>query len=153
MLVRDPHMPGGERTKLLDFGIAKVNEQVGGAHVKTKTNALMGTPLYMSPEQCAGAGGVTDKSDVYSLGVMLFEMLAGQPPFSAEGAGQLLGMHMFTQPPRLTSISRSVPKDVSWFASPFSALLHLEPGGLRKVLLERDFLCSQPLRSVAVRCK
>ncbi len=113
MLVRDPHMPGGERTKLLDFGIAKVNEQVGGAHVKTKTNALMGTPLYMSPEQCAGAGGVTDKSDVYSLGVMLFEMLAGQPPFSAEGAGQLLGMHMFTQPPRLTSISRSVPKDVS----------------------------------------
>lgn len=113
MLVRDPHMPGGERTKLLDFGIAKVNEQVGGAHVKTKTNALMGTPLYMSPEQCAGAGGVTDKSDVYSLGVMLFEMLAGQPPFSAEGAGQLLGMHMFTEPPRLTSISRSVPKDVS----------------------------------------
>ena len=113
MLVRDPHMPGGERTKLLDFGIAKVNEQVGGAHVKTKTNALMGTPLYMSPEQCAGAGGVTDKSDVYSLGVMMFEMLAGQPPFSAEGAGQLIGMHMFSEPPRLSSVNRSVPKEIA----------------------------------------
>lgn len=109
MIVSDPQMSSGERTKLLDFGIAKVTEQGGSSRLNTKTNQVMGTPIYMSPEQCAGAGGVDEKSDVYSLGVMLFEMLAGRPPFIAEGSGQILGMHMFVAPPFLHELVSDVP--------------------------------------------
>ena len=109
MIVSDPQMSSGDRTKLLDFGIAKVTEEGGASRLKTKTNQVMGTPTYMSPEQCAGAGGVDDKSDVYSLGVMLFEMLAGRPPFVAEGSGQILGMHMFVAPPILPELVPDIP--------------------------------------------
>jgi serine/threonine protein kinase len=116
MLVPDPHMATGERTKLLDFGIAKVTETGGtGPQVKTRTNALMGTPLYMSPEQCAGAGGVDTESDVYSLGVMLYEMLTGRRPFVAEGSGQLMGMHMFQEPEPLRSVAPAVPAQMAEF--------------------------------------
>ena len=95
MLVKDPVAPGGQRVKVLDFGIAKL--AVAGGK-KTDTNAVMGTPVYMSPEQCRGAGEVNDRTDVYSLGVMLYEMLAGRPPFEAEGAGELIGRHLFKEP-------------------------------------------------------
>lgn len=70
MLVRDPAVPGGERVKLVDFGIAKVAAFSGE---KTNSAMLMGTPLYMSPEQCRGAGKVDAKTDVHSLGIMLYE--------------------------------------------------------------------------------
>src|SRR3954470_23271964 len=61
-VVRDPEVPGGERAKVLDFGIAKLaGEHVG---VKTQTAAVMGTPTFMSPEQCRGAGQVDQRSDV-----------------------------------------------------------------------------------------
>jgi len=65
-IVRDPEVLGGERAKVLDFGIAKlVGDQTG---VKTHTSAVMGTPAFMSPEQCRGAGQVDQRSDIYSLG-------------------------------------------------------------------------------------
>jgi len=71
MLVADPIAPGGERVKILDFGIAKLTKAIDRGSVKTDTLAVMGTPMYMSPEQCAGAGGVDAKTDVYSLGCVL----------------------------------------------------------------------------------
>ncbi|HMY59747.1 MAG TPA: protein kinase, partial [Pseudomonadota bacterium] len=76
MLVRDPDFPGGERVKLLDFGIAKMAEHLSAQPVRTKSDVLMGTPTYMAPEQCRGAKLATDRSDVYSLGVILYQMLA-----------------------------------------------------------------------------
>jgi serine/threonine-protein kinase len=113
MVLPDPHMPGGERTKLLDFGIAKIREQGDQPRVQTKTAQLMGTPYYMSPEQCEGAGRVDAKSDVYSLGIMMFEMLAGKLPFDADGPGKILGMHMFAPPPLLKEVAPEVPEELA----------------------------------------
>lgn len=109
MLVCDPVAPGGERAKILDFGIAKLmQEQSQG----TATNAVLGTPQYMSPEQCRGAGGVDDKTDVYALGVMLYEMLAGRRPFVAAGYGELISMHLREEPTPLCELAPHLPESV-----------------------------------------
>jgi serine/threonine protein kinase len=95
-LVIDPEAEGGERSKILDFGIAKLTEATGIGS-QTRTGSLMGTPLYMSPEQCRGAGAIDRRSDVYALGCVLFHLLCGRPPFEGEGAGDILVKHI-TQP-------------------------------------------------------
>nr|MBA3539155.1 serine/threonine protein kinase [Deltaproteobacteria bacterium] len=72
----DPDSPLGERCKLLDFGIAKLTD-IGLAGSATKTGAVMGTPTYMSPEQCKGIGNVDHRADLYSLGCILYELVTG----------------------------------------------------------------------------
>ncbi len=104
MLVHEPDFPGGERVKLLDFGIAKMAEHLSAQPVRTKSDVLMGTPTYMSPEQCRGAKLATDRSDVYSLGVILYQMLAGQPPFLGASMGDLIAMHLMDAPTPLTEL-------------------------------------------------
>ena len=103
--------PSGRiQAKLLDFGVAKImNAADLSQSVKTRTGSLMGTPLYMSPEQCKGAGELDHRTDIYSLGVMLYEMLAGRPPFVAEGVGELFALHMLQQPPPLTNFAPDTP--------------------------------------------
>ncbi len=114
MLVKDEAMPAGERVKLLDFGIAKLGQQLAAADgVHTKTGVVMGTPLYMAPEQCMGAAQVDGKADVYSLGVMVFEMLTGETPFSAAADLALLNMHLSTPPPSLQKRAPRVSKSVT----------------------------------------
>jgi eukaryotic-like serine/threonine-protein kinase len=110
-IVPDPEVPGGERAKILDFGIAKLTGDTAPS-VKTQTSALMGTPTYMSPEQCRGAGGVDQRSDVYALGCVLFTLLTGQPPFVAEGLGTLIVMHMSYPPPAPSSLRAGLPPEV-----------------------------------------
>jgi serine/threonine protein kinase len=92
-VVPDPHDPERERIKVLDFGIAKLQQSANDS-VKTRTGTLMGTPIYMSPEQCRGTKTVDHRSDIYSLGIIFFEMLCGQPPFVSEGFGELVNMHL-----------------------------------------------------------
>ncbi|HVV53407.1 MAG TPA: serine/threonine-protein kinase [Polyangia bacterium] len=105
---------GSLQAKILDFGVAKILASAEGMlSAKTRTGLLMGTPLYMSPEQCRGSGPIDCRSDVYALGVMLFEMLAGRPPFVAEGLGELFALHMFQPAPALAELALGVPPHVA----------------------------------------
>ena len=97
MRVRHEEAAGGERVKLLDFGIAKL---VGDEHVRTTEGTVLGTALYMSPEQCAGGEDIDDRADVYALGVLLYEMFAGVPPFSGQSTA-VMRQHLFQEPPPL----------------------------------------------------
>jgi len=75
--------------KVLDFGISKVMTPDSPGHGMTKTTALMGSPLYMSPEQMQQSKGVDARTDIWALGVILFELLCGRPPFDAEAVTEL----------------------------------------------------------------
>ncbi len=108
LLVADADAPAGVRTKVLDFGIAKLAEEAKAGGMKTRTGSVMGTPAYMSPEQCRGAGRVDHRADIYSLGCMLFEMACGHRPFEREGTGEILGGHMYEAPPAPRQIDPSV---------------------------------------------
>ncbi len=102
-LVEDVDHPGEHRVKVLDFGIAKLRSGSG-----TETNTLMGTPLYMSPEQCHGAKNVDHRSDVYALGILTYECLSGRVPFVGSGFGEIVAMHMADAPPPLRRFVPSV---------------------------------------------
>ncbi|HEY7957792.1 MAG TPA: serine/threonine-protein kinase [Polyangia bacterium] len=98
--------------KVLDFGIAKLMQaQASSPDVKTKTGALIGTPTYMSPEQCRGAP-VDHRTDIYALGVIVYQMLTGRLPFLAEGLGDLLLQHMTQAPQPLRELQPSIPAAV-----------------------------------------
>ena len=99
-LVPDEAVAGGERAKILDFGIAKLGGDVGEGVAVTRTGALLGSPLYMSPEQCRGTGEVDARADIYALGCLLFAMVTGRPPFLGQGVGEIIGKHIYEQPPR-----------------------------------------------------
>ncbi len=109
-LVRDPEVTGGERTKILDFGICKLDDPDGPT--TTQTGAMLGTPVYMSPEQCRGAGGVDHRSDIYALGCVLFHMTTGRPPFDVEGVGDYIAAHLKEPPPIPSSIVPELPPAV-----------------------------------------
>jgi serine/threonine protein kinase len=101
-----PRRDGRDFVKVLDFGIAKLTGDTQGSR-RTRTGIVMGTPAYMSPEQCEGRGLIDHRTDIYALGILLYEMLAGQVPFRGEGYGEVLVQHM-TQVPQKPSTIRGV---------------------------------------------
>src|SRR5262245_17970383 len=97
IVMPDADSPLGERVKILDFGIAKLTA-IGLNGSATRTGSVMGTPTYMSPEQCRGTGDVDWRADLYSIGCIFYEMVTGRPPFLLAGAGELFAAHLFLAP-------------------------------------------------------
>jgi len=94
-----------------DFGIARA-VSVAGGETLTKTGMAVGTPTYMSPEQAMGSRDVTPESDIYSLACVVYEMLAGQPPFTGPTAMALLARHSLDNVPSLKIVRGTVPDAV-----------------------------------------
>jgi eukaryotic-like serine/threonine-protein kinase len=94
--------------RVADFGIARALDSAGGEKL-TATGMIVATPLYMSPEQATGSGAVDGRSDLYSLGCVLYETLAGQPPFTGPTAESMVHQHLAARPPDVTSVRPAVP--------------------------------------------
>jgi eukaryotic-like serine/threonine-protein kinase len=113
-LVPDEMVGSGERVKVLDFGIAKLRDDMRGSSMKTRTGAIMGTAAYMSPEQCQGLiERIDHRTDIYALGIILYEMVCGAPPFISEGFGDIIIMHVMKEPDPPHLKNPAVPIEVS----------------------------------------
>lgn len=102
---------GSYQVKVLDFGIAKVIDAAGGMGSKTRTGVLLGTPGYMSPEQIKNAKGVDPRSDLWSVAIILYEMLTAKEPFPTSGGFAALTA-VLTEEPR--PIDRDAPELACW---------------------------------------
>lgn len=130
MLLAPEEIPGTARAsthdghrdfiKVLDFGLAKLQKSDAADTQLTQAGAIYGTPQYMAPEQASGAE-VDRRADLYAAGVVLYEMLAGKPPFQADQIMPLLILHMTEPPPPLPDF---VPKSIRRIVS---RLLEKEP--------------------------
>ena len=109
------------RAKLLDFGVAKLTGE--GRHDRTRIGSMLGTPQYLAPEQARGEAD--HRSDIYALGVMLFEMVAGRPPFIGENALDVVAQHMTEPAPKLSTCANGVPPELDALVD---AMLAKEPG-------------------------
>jgi serine/threonine-protein kinase len=101
-----------EGTVLVDLGIARAIAHSGEDRV-TRSGFVVGTEEYMSPEQAEGQPEIDGRTDLYSLGVVLFEAMAGRPPFSSTSAAAVLDMQQHHAPPDLRQLRRDVPPELS----------------------------------------
>ncbi len=106
---------GSPLVKVLDFGISKVNPFGGGEQDQemTRTASMLGSPRFMSPEQMRDPRNVDARSDIWSLGVVLYRLIAGRPPFEADTLGRLLSMVMHENPDPLLAIRNDLPPGFS----------------------------------------
>ncbi|MFN0249211.1 MAG: protein kinase domain-containing protein [Kofleriaceae bacterium] len=114
----------GPVAKLLDFGIAKVMDTQNVASVRTATGSMLGTPAYMSPEQIANPSNVDARTDLWAVGVMVYEMLTGRLPFPGSTVGELM-VAVATQPPR--SIKHFMPTASPQLEQFFARALSRDP--------------------------
>ena len=96
---------------LADFGIARAVAELAGERL-SESGIVVGTPEYMSPEQCTQHGNVDGRSDVYALGCVVYEMLAGEPPFTGPTAQAVVARHLADQPRSLRVVRPSIPQQV-----------------------------------------
>ena len=108
-LIRRPD--GTDSIKVLDFGISKVMPGKGSSsdNAMTRTSTVMGSPLYMSPEQMASTRDVDGRTDIWALGVILFELVSGEPPFQADTLPQLCALVLNSSARSVRSIVPQVP--------------------------------------------
>ena len=134
---------GEQRVCILDFGVAKLLRGDGGWSPSiTTSDIVVGTPTFMSPEQCRGGGAVDGRSDLYSLGCILYAMLCGRPPFLAAGGGEVLAQHIY-QPPAPPSQYAELPPELERIVL---RLLEKEPDA--RYQTARD--AARALRAVAI---
>jgi serine/threonine-protein kinase len=117
MLIRDPASPGSEHVKVLDFGIAKIVDRTDrdpedpppsiSDSVLTTVGVIVGTPQYMSPEQCR-ASPIDARSDVYSCGILLYQLVTGRVPFTGEHPFEIAMKQVREPPPPPTSVIASI---------------------------------------------
>jgi eukaryotic-like serine/threonine-protein kinase len=100
----------GIQVKILDFGLAKLTAGDTEVGHKTRLGAVMGTPCYMAPEQCAGHGNLDGRVDVYAVGVILYEMITGVRPFDGDNFTQILLKHMMEPPPPIAPLAPECPE-------------------------------------------
>ncbi|WP_434387948.1 nSTAND1 domain-containing NTPase [Melittangium boletus] len=139
-LCDDPASAWGYRVKLLDFGIAKVPPPQGAFHLDTHVQTQsqgerrLGTPRYMAPEQLMDAAGVDGQVDVYALGVLLFELLAGRPPFLADSNVELAIKHEQETPPFLQELVSDLPETLARFVAAMLAKAPADRPSMRECL-------------------
>lgn len=101
-------LPVSEGLKVLDFGLATIKSgELLGSLAQAQTTSPLGTPLYMAPEQWS-AGEPDARADIYSIGVMLYQMLAGEPPFSGSSMPKVMKGHLMSPPPSFSSLGVDV---------------------------------------------
>ncbi|WP_437485768.1 protein kinase [Sorangium sp. So ce1014] len=152
LLVPDGASPLGLQPKIVDFGIAKMpppaGEERADTHVQTAAHNFLGTSAYMAPEQCKNAAEVTDRADVYALGVVLFELIAGRPPFVSTEDVELLYYHVHAEPPHLEELVPTVPPPLSAFVA---SMLAKAPDQRPTMIRCRDML-ARPWASEKNEC-
>jgi TolB-like protein len=104
-------MLSGGHAIVTDFGIARAVSAAGGDKL-TQTGLAIGTPAYMPPEQASGSGHVDRRSDIYSLACVLYETLAGQPPFTGPTAQAIMARHSLDAVPRLKIVRDAIPDEL-----------------------------------------
>ncbi len=148
-VVDDAEAPASKRAKILDFGVAKVvrpAEDQGDEEdsLHTAVGTILGTPAYMAPEQCRSAAAVTDRADVYSLGVILYQALSGRLPFYSKNPFEMLRLQLTQKPPALLRLNPAVPPTLAKLVHAMLAKDPTQRPAMSEVEIELSWLGFRP---------